>query len=177
MIDFEKAASYWSDKESEAKRMPAKDLCVEIKKFVDRHKVGCLATSLPDGFVRNTPIEYQCFQGAFWMFSEGGLKFKALEHNLNVAFSIFDQDPSFGSLAGLQVMGLASVVAPWSETYVRAVEHKGIEVEKLKKTPVTLNLICVRPVRMDYLCSDLKKQGYDSRQWLQGDELAPFGLL
>ncbi|MDO5334742.1 MAG: pyridoxamine 5'-phosphate oxidase family protein [Coriobacteriia bacterium] len=177
MVDYEKAATYWTDQECTTNRMPAQELCVEIRRFVDAHQVGCLATSLPDGFVRNTPIQYECFQGAFWMFSEGGLKFRGLAENLNVGFAVFDQDPSFDALAGLQVMGLASVVEPWSMTYMRALKHRGLDPEEVKALPITLNLICVRPVRMDYLCSDLKKQGYSVRQWLEGDDLAPFGLL
>ena len=177
MIDFETASTYWSSKEANSKRMPTKDLCKEVRAFADAHKVGCLATSLPDGFVRNTPIEYLCAEGAFWMFSEGGMKFRGLAQNPNVCFAVYDQDPSFKALGGMQVMGLACVVEPFNETYERIAKRRGLDVEKLRNMPTTLNLICVRPVRVDFLKSSLADQGYDARQWLAGDELAPFGLL
>ena len=45
-------------------------------------------------------------------------------------------------------------------------EHKKIPVEAMKKLPQAMNLIKVVPVAYDYLDSDLKKEGFGSRQHL-----------
>ena len=43
------------------------------------------------------------------------------------------------------------------------------KVLALKKLDSPMHLICVHPERIDYLCSDFKKQGCSSRQTLIPD--------
>lgn len=168
MIDYEAAARHWTDREKDAKRMPADQLRRHIDEFVESHRVGALATATSDGsLVRNTPIEYDWFDGAFWMFSEGGLKFRTLQQNSNVCLAVFDPDPSFGSLAGLQVTGVANVVEPFSPAYEKACGHRGIDPQRLHALPFTMMLVHVVPTRFDMLCSQFKQEGYDVRQWLE----------
>lgn len=164
-IDWEAAANHWLVKEPEEVRMPEEDLRVEILKFLDNHKVCALATA-GDGIVRNTPVEYLYGDGAFWIFSEGGLKFKALRANPNVCLAISGDDPSFGSLAGLQVTATAEVVAPFGKEYEHACALRGLPMERLQQLPFVMNVIKVTPTRFDYLCSALKDQSYSSRQHL-----------
>ena len=51
--------------------------------FIQEHKVCALATGSGE-YVRCTPIEYNFVDGAFYLFSEGGMKFKGLKDNKNV---------------------------------------------------------------------------------------------
>ena len=113
------------------------------------------------------PIEYEWFDGAFWMFSEGGLKFRALATNKRVCLAIFDPDPTFGHLAGMQVTGTAEVLEPFGPDYLAACEHKGIPTDRLRALPFTMMVIRVQPTRVDMLCSAFKDGGYDVRQWLE----------
>lgn len=46
-------------------------------------------------------------------------------------------------------------------------EHKKIPVEAMKKLPQSMNLIKVVPTTYDYLDSELKKDGFGSRQHLE----------
>ena len=166
VMDYQKAAVYWTDKAVDSKKMDRDSLSAEIEKFIAAHNTCALATAGMDGFVRCTPIEYNYFAGTFWLLSEGGLKFRGLESNKNVCLAIYDEYKGFGKLGGLQVTGVAEIVEPWTEEYLAVLEFKHIPAESLKKLPTTMNLIKITPTAMDFLNSELKTGGYDSRQHL-----------
>ncbi len=162
-IDWEAASRHWTEKEPDEARMSREGLLAEVDGFLARHKVCALACA-GAGIVRNTPVEYLHAEGAFWIFSEGGLKFKALRENRDVCLAVFDDDPSFGSLAGLQVTGRADVLEPFGGEYAHACELRNIPIGRLEKLPFAMNVIKVTPVRYDYLDSSLKERGYSTRQ-------------
>lgn len=165
-MDYEAAANYWIEKDKDAVKMDREELLPEIEAFLKKHKVCALATAVGE-FVRCTPIEYNYVDGCFYLFSEGGLKFRALEKNKHVCLAVYEESAGFGNLAGLQVTGTAEIVAPWSEEYVKIVEFKKIPVEALKKLPQPINLIKIVPEDFEFLNSDFKKKGFSSRQQLK----------
>lgn len=130
------------------------------------HNTCALATASAD-MVRNTPIEYNFVDGDFYFFSEGGLKFKGLKENKNVGLAIYEPYGEFANLKSLQVEGIANMVEPFSEEYLKIMEHKKIPVEAMKKLPQPMNLIKVVVKSFDYFESDFKKEGYGSRQHLE----------
>ncbi len=164
-MDYQKATSYWTEKDSDAVLMDRDTLLVEIEKFILAHNTCALATGSGD-FVRCTPIEYNYKDQMFWLFSEGGLKFSALESNNNVCLAIFDGYTGFSQLGGMQISGTAELVEPWSAEYMDLLEFKKLSAENLKKLPITMYLIKVTPSRIDFLWSEFKKAGYASRQHL-----------
>ena len=164
-MDYQMAAAYWMEKDEQAARMNCDALLAEMEKFIMAHNTCALATGCGD-FVRCTPIEYNYKDGRFWMFSEGGLKFRALEGNKNVCLAIYDGYAGFGQLGGLQITGMAELVEPWSAEYMDLLEFKKLSAENLKKLPLTMYLIKVTPTRIDFLWSEFKKLGFDSRQHL-----------
>ena len=115
-MDYKKAQNYWKEKAAALVKMDAETLKEKIEEYISANNTCALATGTDD-FIRNTPIEYSYHDGCFWMFSEGGEKFIGLEKNPNVCIAIFDKYTGFGSLKGLQVMGCASVVEPFSDEY------------------------------------------------------------
>ncbi|MBQ7077486.1 MAG: pyridoxamine 5'-phosphate oxidase family protein [Lachnospiraceae bacterium] len=161
--DYDAAASHWVKRDSESVHMESAALKEKIEEFIGAHNTCALATALSD-FVRNTPIEYNYLEGCFYFFSEGGLKFKGLKENKNVGVAIFESYGGFGQLKSLQVQGTASFVEPFSEEYLKLMEYKKIPVEAMKKLPQAMNLIKVVPTAFDYLDSDLKKDGFGTRQ-------------
>lgn len=165
-INWEAAASYWTSREVDEKRMPQAELLAKIEEFIGSHKT-CAVACAGNGIVRNTPVEYLYAEGAFWIFSEGGLKFKALQASSDVCLAIYNDDPSFGGLAGLQVTAKAEVLAPFGDEYVHACELRGLPIERLEGLPFTMNIIKVSPTRYDYLDSALKRDDYSSRQHLE----------
>ena len=162
-LDYDKAASHWIERDKDSVHMEPAALKEKIEAFLGSHNTCALATASPD-MVRNTPIEYNYVEGCFYFFSEGGLKFKGLKENKNVGIAIFEPYGGFGQLKSLQVQGEASMIEPFSEEYLKLMEHKHIPVEAMKKLPQAMNLIKVVPESYDYLDSDLKKDGYGSRQ-------------
>ena len=164
-MDYKKAASYWMEKDARAARMERDVLLAEIEKFIMAHNTCALATGCGD-YIRCTPIEYNYQDRRFWLFSEGGMKFSALEKNKNVCLAIYDGYVGFGQLSGMQISGTAELVEPWTGEYMDLLTFRKIPVENLKKLPVTMYLIKVTPIRIDFLCSEFKKLGFDSRQHL-----------
>lgn len=162
--EYERAASYWVEKDAASAHMPREQLETAIGAFLAAHNTCALATGA-GSFVRNTPLEYNYLDGEIWIFSEGGLKFRALAKNKNVCLAIFD---AYGAapLAGMQIMGTAEIVEDWSEIYVRVLERKGIDAEAFKKSGHALHLLHIVPSSIDYLNGSFKEQGYSSRQHL-----------
>lgn len=162
-MDYKRAQTYWKDKEAASPRMEPEALLQSIEAYMQAHNTCALATGT-DGFIRNTPIEYTYHDGSLWMFSEGGEKFVGLEHNPNVCVAIFDPYAGFGALHGLQIMGTAEMIEPFSEEYNAHAAYKQIPLTALQRLNPPMNLIRIQPTRADFLNSDYKAEGYDSRQ-------------
>ena len=161
---FEKAAQYWNNKEQVV--APEEMLKQRAYEYINANNTCALATGTGD-FVRCTPIEYSFHDDKFWMFSEGGEKFIGLEKNKNVCLAIYDKYDGFGKLKSLQVMGKAEIIEPFSDIYNAHAEYKKIPIAALKKLESPMNLICVTPIKIEALFSDLKNDGYSSRQTLE----------
>lgn len=166
-MDYQKAASYWQEKEKDSVRMEPEALLKEIEAFIGSHNTLALATAGTDGFVRCTPVEYTYLEGCFWILSEGGLKFRGLESNPNAAAAIYDSYRGFGRLGGLQIMGTVSVIEPWSEDYLKLLAFKHLPEQQLRRLPSPMHLLCLKPASYDYLSSALKDKGFATRQHLE----------
>lgn len=158
---FQEAANYWNRKERV--QMPKEQLKKAVEDYIQSNNTCALATGTGD-YVRCTPLEYSYHDGKFWIFSEGGEKFIGLEKNENVCLAVFDPYGGFGKLKSIQVMGKAEVIEAFSKEYNAHAEYKKIPLDALKKLSSPMNLICVRPIKMEALFSEFKKNGYDSRQ-------------
>lgn len=150
----------------------APNLKAHIEEFICARRVCALACA-GNGIVRNTPVEYIYAKGAFWIFSEGGLKYRALEACSDVCLAIFGENPTFGQLKSLLVTGTAEAIEPFGEEYAQACEFRGLPIERLKKFPFVMNAIRIVPTRYDLLESSLKAQGFSSRQHLTRKDPRP----
>lgn len=169
--EFEEAARYWTDRDTEApedRLMPAGELREAVNAFLSGHDTCALATCA-DGTPRCTPLEYGWHDGAIWIFSEGGRKFRGLEptsgrHAAPVSLAVFEPYAGFGKLRSLQVQGEAEVVDPASPEFARAAEAKHIPAERVPKLASMIHLVKVTPLAFDYLDSSLKQRGLATRQ-------------
>jgi hypothetical protein len=164
--EFEEAGKYWERYDLKGVKMDPDQLWAAMLEYITAHNTCALATGSGSS-VRCTPIEYSYHDGAFWMFSEGGKKFTGLEKNRKVSMAVFDVYAGFGKLKGMQISGEAEFPAPFSEEYVRAAEFRKIPIEALKKLEHPMILIKIIPDRVEYLNSDFKSQGFDSRQSME----------
>ena len=163
--EYVQAANYWKEKDAQSVKMQPDALLKAIEEYIRANNTCALATSAGD-FVRCTPLEYVYHKKAFWIFSEGGEKFYALEKNKNVCLVIFDKYEGFGKLKGMQVTGTAAIMEPFSDEYTELAGVRKIPLEALKKMPHPMNLIKITPKKIEFLNSDFKKEGADSRQVL-----------
>jgi len=146
------------------KEMNKKELKDEINKFIEINNTCTLATGSGD-FVRNTPIEYTYYKDKFYIISEGGLKFKGILQNPNVCIAIFNRYTSMNDLKGMQISGESEMIPCWSEEYIELIKVNGLNIETLKSLPVNLNLIKVVPRVFEFLNTDFKEKGMDSKQY------------
>ncbi len=135
-MNYKEAATYWEQKDAQAIQMERSSLLKKMEAFILAHNTCALACGNGD-FVRCTPIEYTYKDHTFWMLSEGGLKFQALEGNSNVCLAIYDAYEGFGKLGGMQVTGKAELIEPWSAEYLELLAFKKIKAENLKKCPMS----------------------------------------
>ena len=169
--EYQAAARYWEEKDAAGVKLEHDTLRTMAETYIQSHNTCTLATGTGD-YVRCTPIEYGWHDSCFWMFSEGGKKFIGLEKNPHVCLAIFDRYEGFGSLHGMQVMGLADLIEPFSDDYNAHAAWKKISLEALRKLPSPMHLIRVRPTRIDCLFSDFKDLGCSPRQTLLLGETA-----
>lgn len=162
---YQTAARYWEEKDAVSVKMKEDQLRDMVEAYIRSNNTCALATGIGD-YVRCTPIEYSWHDNSFWMFSEGGKKFIGLQKNPHVCLAIYDRYEGFGKLHGMQVMGLAEIVEPFSEDYNAHAVRKKISLEVLCKLPSPMHLIRVRPTRIDCLFSEFKEQGCAPRQTL-----------
>lgn len=163
--EYAQAANYWKEKEPSQVKMDEGVLHKAVEDYIRANNTCALAVAAGD-FVRCTPLEYVYYEKTFWIFSEGGEKFYAIEKNKNVCLAIFDKYEGFGKLKGMQVTGIAELVKPFSEEYTRLAEAHKIPLKTLEKMPHPMNLIKISPKKIEFLNSDFKKDGVDSRQTL-----------
>ena len=161
-MDFQTLQNYWLERDRKESSMPREELRAAIEEFVQSHNTMALAVGWGD-FVRNTPLEYVWYKDAFWIMSEGGLKFVALEHNLKACAAIFEPMGK-GGLHGLQVMCNVEFVDPESADYDAFLAYRGIPKQALARMPYPMPMLRVVPVSADFLDSGLKAKGFASRQ-------------
>lgn len=164
--EFLRAENYWKEHDAESAGMDPALLRKAAEEYIQANDTCALATGSGET-VRCTPIEYTYHDGAFWMFSEGGEKFACLEHNRHVCLAVFDKYAGFGKLKGLQISGRAELPELFSDEYVRAAAYRKIPLETLRKLSHPMILIKIIPERAEFLNSEFKKQGFDSRQCLE----------
>ena len=162
-FDYNAAANYWLDKDKHSQEMPRAQAFERISAFIEAHNTCTLATA-SEGHVRCTPIEYNYVDNRFYFFSEGGLKFRGLKKNKHVGIAIYEPYNGFGNLKSLQIEGMASLVEPFSEEYLKVIAYKKISETTMRNLPQPMALIKVVPEIFDYLDSSLKKEEFSSRQ-------------
>lgn len=163
------AARYWDEKDAGSVKLEKSKLQAMLENYINENNTCALATGSGD-YVRCTPIEYSYHDGCFWMFSEGGKKFIGLAENPHVCLAIFDRYEGFGKLHGVQVMGRAELVEPFSPDYNAHAAAQKIPLAALQKLPSPMHLIRVTPTRIDCLFSEFKELGCASRQTLVLEE-------
>ena len=163
LMDYKVAASFWTEKDTTARKMDPRELHVEIVDFLKAHHTCALATHSETG-VRCTPLSYTVHGGYIDIFSEGGEKFFHLEGDKNVSLTVFDPYEGPGTARSVQIQGVATVLGPDDEDYAKVLHEIGME--KLLERNDVLYLIRVKSNKIVYLNGSLRERGYFIRQVL-----------
>lgn len=143
--------------------MPPELLEDEITRILRAHNTCTLCTGCNHS-LRATPIEYTYNDGNLYFLSEGGEKFTNLSISPKVAVAIYKEYEGFDKLEGVQVEGGATMVELFSKEYDEITTLRGLSSDNLKAMPVRLNMFKVIPERIEVLCSQFKKEGYQAKQ-------------
>lgn len=169
--ELREAESFWDDKPHNAG--DPNEITGWFYDFVSSHNTCALATAVADNksgksgkniLIRNTPVEYSYQDGTFWIFSEGGHKFRGIVENGDVCLTIYDNYSGFGKLMSAQIQGKAELIEPFSSEYISAAEFRNIPIIALQKLDHPMHLIRIVPTHIDVLNSDFKNHGIDARQ-------------
>lgn len=161
--EYQTAGNYWLKIDAAQSSVPREELYKAITEYIADKDTCALATVFKQQ-PRVTPIEYLFYKDCFYLFTEGGQKFFALEENSSVALAIFDKFAGFHNLKGLQIQGTATVISYASELYREIAALKNIDLKVLEQRGHRLYLIAVKPAVADFLNSDFKKANYHVRQ-------------
>jgi len=164
--EYQAAVQYWIKKDAAGKHLNGTDLREAIEEYLRHNNTCALATGSGD-YVRCTPVEYSWQDGAFWIFTEGGMKFAGLAGNKNVSLAVFDTYSGFGKIRGLQVQGEAEIIEPFCGEYLKAAAFRKIPEEALRKLPSPMHLLKIVPGEFTFLNSVFQRDGYGSRQTLK----------
>lgn len=146
-----------------AAAMEESELLSSIEQFIQSHNTLALALSA-EGYIRCTPLEYVYSDSCFYIITEGGLKFRCILENDKVSAAIYDNYSGMESLNALRIFGSAEIIDSGTAEYKKVLAGRKVAEEVLQKLPVELFLIKITPLKYDYLCSGLKKQGFDILQ-------------
>lgn len=160
---YDVASTYWLKKEDTSIKMEDEMLYSMICNYVKKKNTCALATG-GNNYLHVTPLEYAFHHDCFWIFSEGGLKFKGLKDSPFVCLTVFDEYTNFGNLHGLEVEGIASLIDLSSSEYEVALEEKKLSLDAIRKLSHPLYLIKIVPTSFTFLSSDFKELGYSTRQ-------------
>ena len=165
--EYKKAAEYWLLKDKEANQADRETLMHSAMEIISAHQNGVLGTC-NDGQPRCTPVDYAYFDNAFYILTEGGLKFRGLEQQKTVSFTVFNHDGKFGNLKSIQIAGVAEIVSPDSKEYSKNAEIRKIPLSALQK--INMYLIKIIPKEMVILDSELKHKGFSARGTIVFDD-------
>ena len=158
--EYQKAAQHWLLKDKDANLADRETLLHSAQEIISAHQNGVLGTC-SDGQPRCTPVDYAYFNDAFYILTEGGLKFKGLEQNKNVSFTVFNHDGKFGNLKSVQITGIAEIIEPDAEEYSKNAEIRKYPLPALQK--MNMHLIKIVPKEIVVLDSSLKQLGFSTR--------------
>jgi nitroimidazol reductase NimA-like FMN-containing flavoprotein (pyridoxamine 5'-phosphate oxidase superfamily) len=160
---LERAATFWVRKDADERQMDSDDVRSQVDEFLSQRKICALATGGGDS-IRCTPLEYDWRDGALWIFSEGGLKFRGLRESGRVSVAVFDANGSFGKLRSAQIQGTAQIVDPSSSEYEAEAQARRIPLQTLRDVPEPMWLIKIVPTEITLLNSGFKEKGFGIRQ-------------
>ena len=117
--------------------MPTDALKARIDDFLAAHNTLALATGCGN-WVRCTPLEYLRVNGALYILTEGGLKFKGIWWNGAISAAVYDS----------------------------LIEARGVQLQQLQQMPAMLHAVRLDITRYELLDGALRSEGYAARQVL-----------
>lgn len=171
--ELREAAKYWFNKDKTANVVSDERAKESIESIINSNCNGVLGTCT-NNVPRCTPVDYTYYNGCIYIMTEGGYKLAGIADGNPVAFSIYNNDGTFGNLHSVQIEGKAEVFTVYEneKEYAAVLEARNsketndkfkLSVEMIKKLPHNMPLIKIKPTIATVLDSDFTKEGYFQR--------------
>ena len=161
-----------SDQESSTTdQMQNDELRERIITFLSNQNMCVLATCL-DRVPRATPIEYHSKNLTLYFIAEHGVKLMNINGNPNMSVGVFHPYTGWNSTCGAQITGKAKILSRENSTeFKEGLEvcdwKKTAEEMGLKKFPLSVELVRIDSVKIEYIDMSLRSGGYSPRQVLE----------
>jgi nitroimidazol reductase NimA-like FMN-containing flavoprotein (pyridoxamine 5'-phosphate oxidase superfamily) len=142
----------------ERKHLSKEELEKEIIDYLSKRQICSLATCGKDGVPRISVVNYVNEGLTFYIFSEGGDKFKNLKENNKVAIGVGDHYKAFDAMRGVNMWGIAEVFTEDTQEFTHYIKFFKPILEDLEKEigfhmefpKGMLRIIRVTPTKMVY---------------------------
>ena len=148
------------------KLMGARELEQHIVDFMGSQGMCVLATC-GAGEPRASAVEFFPDGTTIYMLTEGGRKIENIGKNPRVSVAIHTQFTGWDSSAGVQITGTAEIGRAGSAIFAEGEAAYARRKGATTKLPAMLNVVKIRPQRIEMLDLRLRARGYDVRQVLE----------
>ena len=145
------------------RRMDPFSLLRHIEAFINEVPVMALASS-EEQFVRCTPVSFVYYNGSFYAYTRGGMKFRGILENKKVSGALFDPKDTSHERQ-LQFSGNAVIIPPSSEEFGNIMS---LFAGRLPLDDgISRYLLKITPLRYEMRSKEFELMGFDAFQFMK----------
>ena len=143
----------------------------EVEKLIIRFLETCslcVIATCSDSIPRASTVEFFPIGTTLYILTEGGQKIKNIKKNPHVSIAIRGEFTGWSTVKGLQITGSAEIGRRGSEIF-----KEGLLAYKIRRRsensglPSFMNVIKVKPAKMEYLDTTLSGKGYKVKHLIE----------
>ena len=127
----------------------------------------CVVATCSDNIPRASTVEFFPVGTTLYILTEGGKKLENIKQNPHVSIAINAAFTGWSDVKGLQITGTAEIGEEGSSIFKEGIQaYKRRRRLKSAALPDFMNVIKVKPSKMEYLDTALEGKGFKVRQTL-----------
>jgi hypothetical protein len=129
----------------------------------------CVIATCSDNIPRASTVEFFPMGTTLYILTEGGKKIENIKRNPHVSVAIHAEFTGWSDVKGLQITGTAEIGERGSSIFnegVRAYKRRRGSQSPVLSLPDFMNVIKVKPAKLEYLDATLAGKGYEVRHTL-----------
>jgi hypothetical protein len=129
----------------------------------------CVVATCSDNIPRASTVEFFPVGTTLYILTEGGKKTDNIKQNPKVSVAVHAEFTGWSDVKGLQITGLAEIGEKGSPVFnegIRAYKRRRGQESTALSLPDFMNVIKVKPAKLEYLDATLAGKGYKVRHTL-----------